>query len=109
MTSLEKARARLQRVTTEESGQRLDNFLLRHTHGVPKTRIYRAIRKGEVRVNNGRTKADYRVAGGDEVRIPPLSQILSQSADKPSLAWERRIRESIVCETDDFLAINNCW
>jgi len=106
MTSLEKARARLQCVTTEESGQRLDNFLLRHTHGVPKTRIYRAIRKGEVRVNKGRTKADYRVVGGDEIRIPPLSQVLSQSADKPSLAWERRIRESIVCETDDFLAIN---
>lgn len=99
-------RSRLQRVTAEESGQRLDNFLLRHTQGVPKTRVYRAIRKGEVRVNKGRSKPEYKVTEGDEVRIPPLSEGVTQSADRPSESWERRIRKSIISETEDFLAIN---
>jgi len=106
MSQAQKPRARLQCVSAEESGQRLDNFLLRHTHGVPKTRVYRAIRKGEVRVNKGRTKPEYKVVAGDEVRIPPLSEGVARSADTPSLVWERRIRESVVWETTDFLAIN---
>lgn len=105
-TSEQKPAARVQRVTAQESGQRLDNFLLRHTRGVPKTRVYRAIRKGEVRVNRGRAKPEYKVVAGDEIRIPPLSEGIPQSADKPSLAWERRIRDSIIHETHDFIAIN---
>ena len=102
----QKPRARLQRVSEEESGQRLDNFLLRHTHGVPKTRVYRAIRKGEVRVNKGRAKPEYKLTTGDEVRIPPLAEGVARSADTPSLGWERRIRDSVVWETTDFLVIN---
>ena len=105
-TSEQKPAVRLQHVTAQESGQRLDNFLLRHTQGVPKTRVYRAIRKGEVRVNKGRAKPEYKVVAGDEIRIPPLSEGTTQSADKPSLAWERRIRDSIIHETADFIAIN---
>lgn len=105
-TSEQKPAARVQRVTAQESGQRLDNFLLRHTRGVPKTRVYRAIRKGEVRVNRGRAKPEYKVVAGDEIRIPPLSEGIPQSAYKPSLAWERRIRDSIIHETHDFIAIN---
>ncbi|MFO1326868.1 MAG: RluA family pseudouridine synthase [Rubrivivax sp.] len=53
-------------------GQRLDNFLLRHLKGVPKTHVYRVIRSGEVRVNKGRAGADTRVEAGDEVRVPPM-------------------------------------
>lgn len=59
-------------VGEEYAGQRLDNFLQRELKSVPKTRLYRALRKGEVRVNKGRVKADYRVQCGDVVRIPPL-------------------------------------
>ena len=54
-------KVRLLDVAAEEAGQRLDNFLLRHASGVPKTRLYRAIRQGEVRVNKGRSKQQYRV------------------------------------------------
>jgi 23S rRNA pseudouridine955/2504/2580 synthase len=106
MSVQQKSGPRIQRVTAEESGQRLDNFLLRHTQGVPKTRVYRAIRKGEVRVNKGRSRPEYKVLDGDEVRIPPLSEGITQSTDRPSLAWERRIRASIISETSDFFAIN---
>ena len=55
----------------ENAGQRLDNFLLSRLKGVPKSAIYRMIRKGEVRVNKGRIKPDYKLEGGDCVRIPP--------------------------------------
>lgn len=63
---------RLVEVGPEHDGQRLDNFLLRLCKGVPKSHIYKAIRGGEVRVNKGRTQADYRVVTGDIVRVPPL-------------------------------------
>jgi len=59
-------------VDAESAGQRLDNFLLRHLKGVPKTHVYRVIRSGEVRVNKGRASAETRVATGDDVRVPPV-------------------------------------
>ncbi|MFV0477481.1 MAG: 23S rRNA pseudouridine(955/2504/2580) synthase RluC [Parahaliea sp.] len=59
-------------ITAEDAGQRLDNFLLRTLKGVPKTRIYRGLRKGEFRINRGRTRADYRLAAGDRLRVPPI-------------------------------------
>lgn len=59
-------------VGEEQSGQRLDNFLLRLAKGVPKSHVYRVVRSGEVRVNGGRSSVQYRLAKGDELRIPPL-------------------------------------
>jgi 23S rRNA pseudouridine955/2504/2580 synthase len=58
-------------IDNEQSGQRIDNFLRRELPGLPKGRLYRILRKGEVRVNGGRVRAEYRLAEGDEVRIPP--------------------------------------
>lgn len=60
------------RVDEAGEGQRLDNFLVRHLKGVPKSLVYRVIRSGEVRVNKGRAAADTRLAPGDDVRVPPL-------------------------------------
>ncbi len=59
-------------VDEDSAGQRLDNFLMRHLKGVPKTHVYRIIRSGEVRVNKGRASADARVEAGDSVRLPPV-------------------------------------
>ncbi|MGB5261437.1 MAG: 23S rRNA pseudouridine(955/2504/2580) synthase RluC [Gammaproteobacteria bacterium] len=59
-------------VTADEAGQRIDNFLARHLKGVPRSHIYRILRRGEVRVNSGRIKAQYKVCAGDTVRIPPV-------------------------------------
>jgi 23S rRNA pseudouridine955/2504/2580 synthase len=56
----------------DAEGQRLDNFLLRVAKGVPKSHVYRVVRSGEVRVNKGRVGADYRLAAGDRVRVPPM-------------------------------------
>ena len=94
------------KVSEEESGQRLDNYLLRNTSGVPKTRIYRAIRKGEVRVNKGRSKVDYRVQATDVVRVPPLSMGGSPATSKPSSAWEKRLRNAVLLDNSELLVIN---
>ena len=106
MSSEAASKVRLLGVTAEEAGQRLDNYLLRYASGVPKTRVYRAIRKGEVRVNKGRSKPEYRVQAGDTVRIPPLKIDESTPSSKPSEAWERRIRGAIVLNNSDLLVIN---
>jgi hypothetical protein len=59
-------------VDAESDGQRIDNFLLRHLKGVPRSHLYRVMRRGEVRVNKGRVKASHRLRTGDLVRIPPV-------------------------------------
>ena len=94
---------RLVEVHPDDAGQRLDNFLMRHLKGVPKTHIYRIIRQGEVRINKGRTTADTRVQAGDVVRIPPV-----RVAAKPEEA-ERAVpaREfPLLLDDDVMLAIN---
>jgi 23S rRNA pseudouridine955/2504/2580 synthase len=60
------------RAGAASEGQRLDNFLLRELAGVPKSRVYRLLRRGEVRVNGKRKGPDYRLAADDEVRLPPV-------------------------------------
>jgi 23S rRNA pseudouridine955/2504/2580 synthase len=59
-------------IGSEQAGQRLDNFLFRMLKGVPKSRIYRMLREGELRVSGRRSKPEYKLAEGDEVRIPPV-------------------------------------
>ncbi len=72
-------------VDEESAGQRLDNFLIRHLKGVPKTHVYRIIRSGEVRVNKGRASADTRIETGDVVRLPPvrISDKVAEKAARP--------------------------
>jgi 23S rRNA pseudouridine955/2504/2580 synthase len=66
------SRVRLVSVSDEEAGQRIDNFLSRHLKGVPRSHIYRILRRGEVRVNRGRIRPHYKLRAGDTVRIPPV-------------------------------------
>ena len=77
-------------VDEDSTGQRLDNFLMRHLKGVPKTHVYRIIRSGEVRVNKGRASADQRVETGDLVRLPPvrISAQVQAKVDAPAPARE---------------------
>jgi len=93
-------------VTSEEDGQRLDNYLLRILKGVPKSHIYRLIRGGEVRVNKKRAKASSRILEGDMVRIPPVRT--SPDPEKLTLsdALLARLNASILFENDSLLVIN---
>ena len=99
----------VQLVEIEEGsdGQRIDNFLLTRLKGVPKSRIYRILRKGEVRVNKGRIKPEYRLKIGDQVRIPPI-RLSDSSQNKPkptgqALEW---IDDSILYEDNHLLILN---
>ncbi|NWK76598.1 RluA family pseudouridine synthase [Aquitalea sp. LB_tupeE] len=72
MTDIRKDSVTFLDVDEGDSGQRLDNFLVRILKGVPKSHIYRILRSGEVRVNKGRSDASYRIQAGDIIRIPPI-------------------------------------
>jgi 23S rRNA pseudouridine955/2504/2580 synthase len=70
-------------VGEESEAQRIDNFLLRELKGVPKSHVYRVLRSGEVRVNSGRVKPDYRLRIGDRVRLPPIRTAAKPPAARP--------------------------
>lgn len=93
-------------ITAAQSGQRIDNFLLTIQKGVPKSRIYRAIRKGEVRVNKGRIKQIYRLQTGDSVRIPPLRTAEKEGPGTLSDSLRKLLTDSILLEDNDLLVIN---
>ena len=78
-------------VSEDEAGQRIDNFLARYLKGVPKSHIYRILRRGEVRVNSGRIRAQYKVRAGDTVRIPPVRISESKPGHVPGIDLEQHI------------------
>jgi len=90
-------------IEAEEAGQRLDNFLLRELKGVPKSRIYRIVRSGEVRVNGGRCQPDQRLLAGDMLRLPPV-RYAAFSEEKPPIAPP--VVLPVLFEDDTLLAIN---
>ncbi|MCU7890943.1 MAG: 23S rRNA pseudouridine(955/2504/2580) synthase RluC [Candidatus Thiodiazotropha sp. (ex Ustalcina ferruginea)] len=93
-------------VAPEYAGQRIDNFLLRQLKGVPKSYIYRILRKGEVRVNKGRIKAVYKLKAGDSIRIPPVR--MDQQASAPRLSEQLRssLEQAVVFEDERLLVLN---
>jgi len=86
-------------------GQRLDNYLIKQLKGVPKSRIYRIIRKGEVRVNKGRKKADYKLNSEDVIRIPPI-RTSSVKDIRPSESLIELLHTSILYEDKGLLVLN---
>tara|TARA_R110000868_G_scaffold65534_8_gene195928 strand:- start:14404 stop:15441 length:1038 start_codon:yes stop_codon:yes gene_type:complete len=93
-------------VTADNDGQRVDNFLLSVLGRVPKAMVYRIIRKGEVRINKGRVKADSRVSTGDLVRIPPVRLPQEQAVGHASAELLAGLKKAIVYEDDALIAIN---
>ncbi len=87
-------------------GQRLDNFLLSLLKGAPKTLVYRIIRKGEVRINKGRAKADSRLKKGDRVRVPPVRLPEANEVPDVSPALHKILKDSVLYEDDALLAVN---
>jgi len=101
---LEKRQVRKIRIDSDEAGQRIDNYLRRQLPGVPKSRIYRILRRGEVRVNSGRVRADYKLQAGDEVRIPPAH--VRAAGAPPSAGAANRVAERILYEDKLMLVID---
>jgi 23S rRNA pseudouridine955/2504/2580 synthase len=92
-------------VSSEESGQRIDNFLVKKLKGVPKSRIYKALRKGEVRANKKRIKATYKIVVADEIRVPPLN-LAKQDETHVSDKLIAQILDLIIYSDDHLLVVN---
>lgn len=97
---------RIIEVTQENANQRIDNFLRLHLKGVPKSMIYRIVRKGEVRVNKKRIKPDYKIQVGDSVRIPPVKVNPENSLPSPKLNSIKHLESQIVYEDNALIILN---
>lgn len=100
-----RAQVRHVRVGHDDAGMRLDNYLLRTFRNVPKSRIYKIIRSGEVRINSARVKPGTRLAEDDEVRLPPVRQ-QHASPGRPPDTLLARVNNALVHETPDYLLFN---
>ncbi len=96
---------RLVTIGPDAADRRLDNFLMTELKGLPRTRVYRLIRTGEVRVNKGRAKPAYRLVEGDVVRIPPIRALREGGVDiAPAKAsW---INDRVAYEDDSLLVLD---
>ncbi len=94
------------RVDQESHGQRIDNFLLRFVKGVPRSHVYRVLRRGEVRVNKGRVKASQRLCEGDMVRIPPMRMSQSAPASRAPQGQLARLDGAVLHEDARLLVLD---
>ena len=98
---------RFQTISADQAGQRIDNYLLSQLKGVPKSMIYRIIRKGEVRVNKGRVKAEYKLQADDVVRIPPVKVSAKEQAPiSHKLHQVAQLEQQILFEDEVLLVLN---
>lgn len=93
-------------VTELHDGQRLDNYLMRSLKGVPRSRVYRLIRKGEVRVNKKRCKPEQRLEPGDTIRIPPFFGVEPAAPGMITEGLKQLLIKSVIWEEEGALALN---
>ena len=98
------SKVRKVRIDAEQAGQRIDNFLRRELPGLPKGRLYRILRRGEVRVNGGRVRAEYKLSEGDEVRIPPAR--VRAPGEAPAAGQAARMAGRIIFEDKRLLVVD---
>jgi len=101
-----KSAVTLRTVTADEAGQRIDNFLMRLFKTVPRSRVYRLVRKGEVRVNRKRVAAEYRIQQGDEVRLPPVRIDADDEPGRPSSSLLELIERAVIFQDKHLLVID---
>lgn len=101
-----RGRAQVRTIGEEAEDQRVDNYLLKQLKGVPRSRIYRMLRRGEVRVNGGRVKATRRLHSGDKVRIPPLRMAAAQPQQRLTQEQRQRLAALTIYEDERLLVIN---
>ncbi len=106
MAENSKRGVQFEEISEDYAGQRLDNFLMTRIKGAPKSLIYRVIRKGEVRVNKGRIKPDYRLKEGDLVRIPPVQVSEAEPVTAVPDRMAGDIESAILYEDEHLIAVN---
>ncbi len=106
MTESNKPQVRFITVDSEDAGQRIDNFLLKTLKGVPKSMIYRLLRKGEIRVNKKRTKPEYKLIDKDILRIAPIRVSEKDTTVSTQLNVVANLEKQILFEDDRLIVIN---
>src|SRR5450755_1813755 len=101
-----KSAVEMRSISAEEAGQRIDNFLLRHFKAVPRSRVYRLLRKGEVRVNRKRVDAEYRIVAGDEVRLPPVRIDSGDEPGRPSSSLTELIERAVIFQDKHLMVLD---
>ncbi len=96
---------RFETIELAHVGQRVDNFLLSQLKGLPKSRLYRLIRKGEIRVNKGRIKPEYRLVMGDVVRIPPI-RLAPPKVQRHNETLFQGLMQRVIYEDKQLLVLN---
>ena len=99
-------KVRLVTITEDRVGQRLDNFLIGQLKGAPKSLVYRIVRKGEVRVNKGRVKPEYKLCVGDIVRIPPVKLPEADEIAPVGEGLAKALKDAVLYESDGLMVIN---
>lgn len=94
------------KVSADDTNQRIDNFLIGYLKKLPKSHIYKILRKGEVRVNKKRVKADYRLQQGDDIRVPPLMLDTEAKKIPPSNETLASLENRIIFENEYLLVLN---
>jgi 23S rRNA pseudouridine955/2504/2580 synthase len=102
----ERPKVRFVTIDSEDAGQRIDNFLLRTLKGVPKSHLYRLMRKGEIRVNKKRIKPVYKLVVDDEIRIAPIRVSEEKDAVSTGLNIVAKLEKQILFEDDRLIVIN---
>lgn len=97
---------RFVKIADDEAGQRIDNYLHRTLKGVPRSRVYRILRRGEVRINGGRVRAQYKLQPGDVVRLPPIRTSLSKGDPRLDTLLIRRLEEGLLFEDAALLVLD---
>ena len=93
-------------VTEASEGQRIDNFLMRELKNVPKSYIYRILRKGEVRVDKKRAKPTRKLQTGESVRIPPMVLPEKKQSKQAPQALLDQLEKAVLLEDNDLILIN---
>ena len=92
--------------STNDVGQRLDNYLLKHCKTLPKNQLYKLIRKGQVRLNGKRTKPDARLAAADQIRVPPQVFFVSRPTAPVTEVQRQSLQQRVLFEDADYLVLN---
>ncbi len=93
-------------VSPDHADRRIDNYLINKLKGLPKSRLYRLMRKGEIRVNKKRIKPDYKLQAGDEIRVAPIFLDDQEKSAKPSESLREVLTQSVLFEDERLLVLN---
>ena len=93
-------------IGADQAGRRIDNFLVSRLNRIPKSRIYQMLRRGEVRINGGRIRPEYRLQAGDEIRLPPVFEQKPAAPDAAPSHLVDMMKECVIFEDDRLAVIN---